>query len=293
MPSHKKILVLGASGMLGHKLMQRLGTCFEVQGTVRKAAEQYRKYSALAGASLIPFVEAQRPESLASAIAMAAPDVVINCVGVIKQLKEAKDPLIAIQVNAMLPHQLAVLCSASKARLIHFSTDCVFSGRKGNYTEEDIPDATDLYGRTKLLGEVTGPGCLTLRTSIIGRELERGSSLIEWFLSQRGARVRGFVRALYTGLTTIAMANLVGEVVADSPDLEGLWHVSSDPISKYELLHLVNRVYNLGIEIERDEEFVCDRRLDSTRFRERTGFRPLPWEQMIQDMFDDPTPYVH
>ncbi len=292
MSEAKKVLVLGATGMLGHKLVQRLAGRFDVCGTVRGEAAEYRKHPALATARLLSGLAMEDVDSLRRALDSAHPNVAINCVGIVKQLKEAKNPLAAIRINALLPHQLAELCDERGIRLIHFSTDCVFSGRKGNYAEEDLPDAEDLYGRTKLLGELTAPGCLTLRTSIVGRELHRGLGLIEWFLSQRGGRVKGFARALYTGLTTNAMADLVADLISDFPDLSGVWHASSEPISKYDLLRIVNGVFDLGITIERDEEFFCDRRLDSSRFRARIGFRPESWEQMIAKMHDDATVYA-
>ncbi|MGH8659651.1 MAG: dTDP-4-dehydrorhamnose reductase family protein [Gammaproteobacteria bacterium] len=291
MREKKKVLVLGATGMLGHKLVQKLSDRFDVCGTVRGDATEYRKYPALADAVLVPGVVAEDVDSLARALDTVRPDVAINCIGIVKQLKEAQDPVAAISINALLPHQLAQLCGERGVRLIHFSTDCVFSGREGNYREEDFADANDLYGRTKLLGEVTASGCLTLRTSILGRELDWGLSLIEWFLSQRGGHVKGFARALYSGMTTNAMADLVGNLISNFPDLSGLWHVSSDPISKYDLLKTINHSYDLGVTVERDEEFFCDRRLDSSRFRARIGFCPKSWDHMITDLHDDPTPY--
>jgi dTDP-4-dehydrorhamnose reductase len=170
------------------------------------------------------------------------------------------------------------------AKLIHFSTDCVFSGGRGNYTEDDHPDPTDLYGRTKLLGEVSAPDSLTLRTSIIGQELRGHHGLIDWFLGQRGRHPKGFAHARFSGLTTLDFAELVGYIIRAQPDLHGLWHVSSDPISKFDLLRIVNRIYRLEIDLARDETFVCDRSLDSARFRERTGWQPPSWEDMITRM---------
>ena len=190
-------------------------------------------------------------------------------------------------MNALLPHQLAEFARAAGARLIHFSTDCVFSGIKGNYAQDDPSDATDLYGRTKSLGEVGAPRCLTIRSSIIGHELRNHTGLIDWFLSQRGGAIRGFTRAVYSGLTTLAMAQVVERSIVDWPDLDGVWQVSSAPVSKYDLLCMVNRIYGLGVRIDRDEDFVCDRSLDSTAFRTRTGWAPPAWETMVQQMHDD------
>ncbi len=286
-----RILVFGAAGMLGHKVLQRLGRQFDAAGTVRGDAAPYLGLPVLAQTVLLPGVTAEEPASVAAALDAFRPDVVINCIGVIKHMPGAQDPETSIAVNALFPHQLARLCAERQARLIHFSTDCVFSGRRGNYTEDDDPDPVDLYGRTKLLGEVGGPGCLTLRTSIVGRELRGRTSLIEWFLAQRGGRVQGFAKALYSGFTTGAMADIIAMLATRFPGLEGVWHVSSEPISKYELLRIVDRVYGLGIAFERDENFACDRRLDGSRFRSHTGFQPKSWEAMIADMHADPTPY--
>ena len=218
--------------------------------------------------------------------------MVLNCIGIIKQTKAANDPLPAIAINSLFPHQLARLTSMRGARLFHFSTDCVFSGRRGNYVEDDLPDPVDLYGRSKLLGEVDAPGALTLRMSMVGRELRGHLGLIDWFLSQRGRRVSGYARALYSGLTTIATADLVARLIRAHPQLEGVWQVSGEPISKFDLLAIVNRVYALGIEIVRDETFVCDRRLDSSRFRNATGWRPASWEDMIADMHSEEAAYA-
>ena len=160
----------------------------------------------------------------------------------------------------------------------------MFSGQKGNYIEKDNPDPVDLYGRSKLLGEVHGEHCLTLRTSIIGRELQTKYGLIEWFLSQKSKAVKGFSRAIYTGFTTQVLAEIIANVIEQHPDLSGLWHVSSDPISKYDLLHLVNQAFQLDITIERDEAFVCDRSLDSSRFRQATGYQPPTWSEMITQL---------
>jgi dTDP-4-dehydrorhamnose reductase len=229
--------------------------------------------------------------ALQAAIETADPDVVVNAVGVIKQIDVAKDPVTSISTNALLPHRAAAFCKQRGTRLIQFSTDCVFAGRKGPYTEDSPTDAEDMYGRSKLLGEVSGPGCLTIRSSIVGRELRGRSSLVEWFLSQRGGQAMGFERALYTGLTTNVMSDLVGRLITEHALLNGIWHVASQPINKYELLQLVNAHYKLGITLGRDDKFVCDRRLDGRAFGAHTGFSAPSWDTMIKEMRDDPTPY--
>ncbi len=286
-----KVLILGATGMLGHKLMQILSQRFSVTGTVRSSALTYKDHPILCGMSLVSDVQAENFDSIVGAVAQVHPDVIVNCIGIIKQHPNAKDPLHSIAINALFPHRLGSLCQASGTRLIHISTDCVFSGKKGNYSENDLPDSEDLYGRTKLLGEVANPGCLTIRTSIIGREIQGRLGLIEWFLSQKGKSVRGFDGAKYTGFTTQALAEIISDVIKNCPDLHGVWHISSNPISKYDLLGIVNRELGMGITIEKENAFFCDRSLNSTRFREATGYEPPSWEEMIHHMAIDATPY--
>ncbi|MBI2848737.1 MAG: SDR family oxidoreductase [Chloroflexi bacterium] len=286
-----KILVFGATGMLGHKLVQVLSGRFELIGTVRGSSEIYAEHPLFRSIRIIGGVRAEEPEGARNALTLANPHVVVNCIGIIKQLPEAKDPLTSIVCNSLFPHQLACFCKAEGIRLIHLSTDCVFSGRKGNYTEEDPSDAEDLYGRTKFLGEVTGEGCLTLRTSIIGRELRGGHGLLEWFLRQRGGVVPGYARVVYSGLTTLVLARLIGDLIERHPTLSGVWQVSSEPTTKYQILKLINETFGMGITIERDESVLCDRSLNSTPFRLATGFRPPSWPEMIGELARDPTPY--
>jgi dTDP-4-dehydrorhamnose reductase len=290
-PNNVRVLVLGAGGMLGHKLVQRLSREFAVSGTLRGDGELYRSSPALAGAGLYSGVDCSDVSTVMKVLDENVPHAVINCTGVVKQREQSKDPVDTISINALFPHLLAHLCAERSIRLLHFSTDCVFSGKGGPYREMDFADAADLYGRTKFLGEVAGDGCLTLRTSIIGRELAHHSGLIEWFLAQRGRRVNGYAGALYTGLTTNAMADVVVTLLTRFPKLSGLWHLASDPISKFELLGIVNEVYEADVEIVRDEAFLCDRRLDGTRFRAETGIMPPQWRKMIEDMQRDPTVY--
>ena len=277
-----KILILGISGMLGHTLFQYFlqNSAFTTYGTLRNNQPIPSK-NALIESSIYPNIDANSLDKIENLITTLKPDIVINCIGIIKQLPSAKDPIPSITINALFPHQLAKLCQKHNAKLIHISTDCVFSGLKGNYTEQDNPDPVDLYGRTKLLGEVTYNNCLTLRTSIIGRELNSQNSLLEWFLSQQGKTVKGYDRAIYTGLTTPVLAQIIEKIILEHPTLTGLWHVSSNPITKYQLLNIINQTFNLGITIEKDETFICDRSLNSELFRHYTGFVPPTWETMI------------
>lgn len=286
-----RILILGGAGMLGHKLWQCFRTQYDAWVTVRSSFRSYERYGLFDRDRLLTGVDAFDFDAVVRVFASVRPDAVINCIGVIKQLATAKDPLISLTVNSLFPHRLANLCRMAGTRLLHISTDCVFSGRKGRYTEADVSDAEDLYGRSKFLGEVDGPGCLTLRTSIIGRELNTGHGLVGWFLKQRGSSVHGYQKAIYTGFTTLALAQVIGDVLDRHPDLQGLWQVSSNPINKFDLLSLVNDVYGLGIRVQPDNEFVCDRSLDSSRFRTATGIEPPSWREMIEGMHRDQTPY--
>lgn len=232
---------------------------------------------------LIPGVDVLDTDSLISMLAQIRPDVVVNCVGLVKQLGSAKDPLAALPLNALFPHRLSRLCALTGARLIHVSTDCVFRGDRGNYSEADQPDAEDLYGRSKLLGEVDAPHAVTLRTSIIGRELDTRQGLVEWFLGETGA-VRGFTRAIFSGVTTDELARVIVQYVLPNPGLHGVWQVSAAPIAKHDLLVLLRDAYERDTVIEPDLRLVLDRSLDSTRFRMTTGYRPPGWPAMIEAM---------
>ena len=219
--------------------------------------------------------------------------MVVNCIGVIKQLPGAHDPIVSIGINSLFPHRLRALCHAAGARLIHVSTDCVFSGRKGMYAEADPSDAEDLYGRSKFLGEVGGEGAVTLRTSIIGRELSGTSGLVEWFLAQRGGKAEGYSRAIFSGLTSIALARVILDVAASHPELSGVYHVSVDPISKLDLLRLLNDAFDARVEIAPNDRVAIDRSLDSSRFRAATGFTPPSWPDLVREMAEDAKPYDH
>jgi len=281
-----KVLVLGASGMLGNAVLRVFAQSpgFDVVGSVR--TNQALKYLPTGIAErVVCGVDVENTDSLIGLFARVKPDIVINCVGLVKQLAEADDPLAAIPINALLPHRLARLCAVAGARLIHMSTDCVFSGTEGMYTEASQADATDLYGRSKYMGEVDYPHAITLRTSIIGHELEGARSLVGWFLAQEGS-VKGFKHAIFSGLPTVEMALLIRDYVIPHPELHGLYHVSAEPINKFDLLTLVAQAYGKLIEIVPEEQFVIDRSLNSSRFRQATGYVPKPWPDLVRAMRD-------
>ena len=223
------------------------------------------------------------PDSLLAAFVQARPDVVINCVGLVKQLSNAEDPLVAVPINTLLPHRLALMCEVAGARLVHVSTDCVFSGKQGNYTEFDLADAQDVYGRSKLLGEVDYPHAVTLRTSIIGHELRSAHGLIDWFLSQQ-ARVKGYTEAVFSGLPTCELARVVRDFVIPHASLRGVYHVAAEPISKHDLLQIVNREYGKNLQIEPDDQVKINRSLNASRFREATGYVAPAWPDLIAQM---------
>ncbi len=276
-----KVLVLGATGMLGHAVLRFFasGGHYDTVGSAR-SAPGVRKLPAELQSRVIPGIDVQSFDDLTRLFEITRPDVVINCVGLVKQLQTAADPLATIPINALLPHRLARLCALVQARLLHVSTDCVFSGSKGSYCENDTPDAKDLYGRSKLLGEVDQPHAITLRTSIIGHELDSPHGLIGWFLSQREG-VRGYTKAMFSGLPTVELARVMHDFVLPNPQLHGLYHVSATPISKYDLLRHVANVYGKTIDIAADGHVVLDRSLDSTRFRAATGYVPPPWPELV------------
>jgi len=286
-----KLLVLGAGGMLGHKIVQQLHPLYETWGTMRSKSSGYTIYGVCPADRILSNIDVTSVDRLVQAISHVHPDVIVNCVGIIKQREEVHDPLTSITINSLFPHRLANICNASRIRLIHISTDCVFSGTKGMYREDDLPDATDLYGRTKFLGELNRPGCLTIRTSVIGRELDTQLGLVEWFLSQNNGRVKGYRRAIYSGFTTLEMSRIISIVITNHPNISGLYHVSSDPIDKYHLLKLIRDAYRLNIDLEATDNPVIDRSLDSRRFRHITGYNPPSWQKMITEMANDPTPY--
>ncbi|MDX6017293.1 SDR family oxidoreductase [Shewanella indica] len=281
-----KIIVVGATGMLGFSIFSTLSEVanLDVYGTVRTVNGLEKFFPSTD--KLIPNVDVKDFTTLESAVLAVQPDVVINCIGLIKQYDVSKQHVEAIGINALLPHQIAQLCDTVQARLIHFSTDCVFDGKVGNYLESDLPTAMDLYGKSKCLGEVDYGKHVTLRTSIIGHELKSCVSLIDWFLSQEGF-VKGYSKAVFSGLPTAYVAKVLADYVLPASSLSGLYHLSVAPIDKYSLIRKVADVYNKQIEIEKFEDFVIDRSLDSSRFQAATGFVPPSWDELINFMHSD------
>lgn len=282
-----RILILGSSGMLGFSLYANLSLNpqFDVFGTVRNIKGKERYFQQTKG-TLFEGVEAFDFKHIERIIGDIKPQVVLNCIGLIKQLSISKEYTSAIKVNALLPHELAEICSRHGARFIHFSTDCVFDGKKGCYIEDDLPTATDLYGRTKYLGEVGYNNHLTLRTSIIGHELTSRVSLVDWFLSQENF-VKGFSRAIFSGFPTAYIAKLLIEKIIPESSLHGVYHLSAMPINKYELLTKIAESYGKEIVIHESTELVIDRSLDSSRLRAALNFTPPDWNELVAYMKTD------
>lgn len=277
--------------MLGHKLVQKWSPIFDVFSTVRNNFKDIEKYHIFEEEKTFEKVRVESLGEIENIIKSVEPHVIVNAVGIIKQLPSSKDTVKSLTINSLFPHQLAGLAGKFGARLITLSTDCVFRGTKGNYNEEDTADAVDLYGKSKNLGEVISSNCLTIRTSIIGRELQTAHSLVEWFLSNRNGKTKGFVNAIYTGFPTIVLAEILAGIIVNFPNLNGLYHISSEPINKFDLLTILNEKYSANITIEPSDELKIDRSLDSTKFRRETGFSPLNWAEMIGIMAADETPY--
>ena len=282
-----RILVIGANGMLGgsiHRYFSRKNN-FTVLGTVR--SEVVKSRLSLNGFdNIVSGIDIREFDKLTQVFSDFKPNIVFNCVGLIKQLAESKKAVPAIEINSLLPHRLAELCGFYNARLIHFSTDCVFSGDRGMYKESDVPDASDIYGRSKLLGEVNYAPHVTLRTSIIGHERDSNVSLVDWFLNQTG-EVRGFTNAFFSGLPTIYVANFVDGFILPNPHVTGLRHLSVDKIDKHTLLQLVKEIYGKQIKIAPYHDFRIDRSLDSSSLRGEVGFFPPKWPELVEMMYQE------
>ncbi len=270
--------------MLGHQLLQSLSPPHEVRVTLRREAPAYAGLGRFDEANAFFGVDVRSTERLLEAAARFAPEAIVNAAGVVKQRSAAHDPLRSLEVNALFPHRLALLARAIGARLVQLSTDCVFSGKRGGYRESDLPDPEDLYGRCKLLGEVEGEGCLTLRTSMIGLELGRRQGLVEWYLASHGA-IKGYRRAVFSGFTTQALARLVERVLVEHRALSGLWHVAAEAIDKYSLLRrLGDLLERTDVALVPDDAVVCDRSLCADAFNRETGYLPPSWDDMLREL---------
>jgi dTDP-4-dehydrorhamnose reductase len=279
-----RILIIGGDGMLGHTLYQYLKTKHSVKVTLRQPYENYKKYQIFEKENVFCNIDIQQLQPLAEVLAAFKPEAVINCVGLIKQRPDKENIALNLEVNALFPHQLSLLCQKIAARLIHMSTDCVFDGKQGNYCETDLCNAEDTYGKTKFLGELHEPHTITLRTSIIGYELKNKQSLLEWVLSQKNGTIQGYTNALYSGFTTHEMARIIERVLLHYPKHHGLYHVASNCINKHELLSLINQYFELNINVLKNNEFTCFRNLNGQFFNQDFSYVPPSWETMISEL---------
>lgn len=288
---------MGGEGMLGHKMFQTLSSRFpSTKCTIFGSLEEpfYRSIPLFTSQNTCEKINVMESAALKGFLQKEKTDFIINCIGIVKQRDEGKMAIPSITINSLLPHWLADWATSWGGRLIHFSTDCVFSGKKGNYSEDDPSDAEDLYGKSKFLGEVADmPNALTLRTSIIGRELRNFKSLLEWFLSQKGKQVKGFKRVIYSGVTTNYISELVAKIITDHPKLSGLYQVTAPAITKLDLLTRIRDAYKLDIEIIPEDSEVSDRSMIGKRFYEATGYEEPTWDYLIRQLSEDKTPYEH
>lgn len=270
--------------MLGHVLCRECAGRLDTYGTLRGDPSRWTGGGRIEAGRLIGGVVAEKPESVRGALERTSPHVVVNCIGIVKQSAAAQDAARMVEVNSVFPHRLARICSERDVRLIHISTDCVFSGRRGAYDELDLPDPADLYGRSKLAGEPEGPGTLTLRTSMIGWELETQRGLLEWFASRDGETVKGFRHAVFSGPTAPELARLIARIADECPELDGHFHAGAAPISKHELLVELRRALDLEIDIEAADEPRIDRSLDSSKLHDAIAWKPPPWDEMVAEL---------
>jgi dTDP-4-dehydrorhamnose reductase len=282
-----RVLIIGATGMLGYSLFQNLSNAehLDVYGTVRSIKGK-EKFFCGCEEQLLKGIDVNNFSTIDIVIEKIKPDIVINCIGLIKQHSISKQHVEAIAINSLLPHQLASLCDEYGCKLIHFSTDCIFDGAKGAYNESDTPDARDLYGRSKCLGEVDYSPHLTLRTSILGHELDSSVSLVDWFLSQEN-NINGFSKAIFSGLPTCVIARLLIEKILPASDLSGLYQLSVEPIDKFSLLNLIANKYNKKIKIIESTELQIDRSVNSDRLRSVLDLEIPSWKALISEMHDD------
>lgn len=283
------VLVLGVNGLIGHTLYRKLQNAgFETYGTMRRKKSEFHDYAFLQTDNIVDSVHVQSVEDITDVIQHIKPAVIINCIGITRRKAEISDSIQAIKINALFPHELASLCMDQSIRMIHLSTDCVFSGDSGSYTEDSIPDASDMYGRTKAMGEVTdNPCCLTLRSSFLGTEICDRTELLEWLLAQSGKTIKGFTNALYSGVSTVFLSSVIVDILNDYPKLSGLLQIASEnPISKYELLCLAKEAFNLEVEINPDYSYTSDKSLSGKRLKDIIMYRVPSWKNMLQELAD-------
>ena len=283
-----KVLILGADGMLGHVLCRSLfnDPHFDVHATTILSEPGMYWFTKKLSSRIIFNLNADRFDNLLPVFHSIKPDIIINCIAIIKPVDILKNPISSINLNTLLPHKLAEISKINGTRIIQISSDIVFDGKKGTYNENDQVNISDRYGMSKYLGEIDGPNCFTIRTSIIGHELNKKTNLLEWFLSQ-SQQVEGYTKAIYSGLPTIELSNVIIKYIIPNKSIHGIYHISSDPISKFDLLKLIASRYQLQINVEPNDKVTVDRSLNSNAFRSISGYAPKAWPELINSMYED------
>jgi dTDP-4-dehydrorhamnose reductase len=287
-----RILILGVSGLIGHRLFKELSDSFEVFGTLHQSKELYSDFIMFSTQNVIENVDVSEFDILKGVLNAVNPDVIINCVGITKRKAEINKPIDVLTINSVFPHKLANWAKISNKRVIHFSTDCVFDGKTGNYTEASLTTAEDVYGRTKALGEINYDHTLTIRSSFIGQELFGKTELLEWFLAQNGGKIKGYTKTFYSGVSTIFMARVIKNIIANFPKLSGLYNLAPDkPISKFELLSIANEAYKHNVEIIPDDTHIHFPTLNGSKLRHKINLIIPSWEKMMSELAEDKNYY--
>jgi len=269
--------------MIGHKIAQVLEKKNDIIGTSRKSIKPIDL--GLKKSKIIYKDFADNTDF--NFIKNLMPDIIINCVGITTRRINNTNISQLEFINSKLPHILADWAIINNRKLIHLSTDCVFSGKTGNYIDDSYHDATDLYGRSKSLGEVNNKNTLTIRTSLIGREIFNFTELFEWFYRNKGGKVSGYDNVIYSGLTTIRLGKILEKIINDFPNLIGIYNFSSEPITKYSLLNLINKHFELGVQIFKDTKIKSNKVLISKKFTEITAINPPNWNDLILEFKED------
>ena len=281
-----KLLILGSNGLLGNTLTKYFfeKNNYETFGFLRDSSK-LKFFKSEHNSRLIIIQDILNINDLRRKIKELMPDVIINCIGQTNKIKGQNLNNIEnyINLNSLFPFRLKEICSEIKSRLIHFSSDCVFSGTNGFYSEKDNPDPTDIYGKSKLLGELDNENIITIRKSVIGHELDSKKGLLEWFLNHEGI-VEGYKEAIFSGLTVLELARIIDMYILPNKDIKGIIHLSGDPISKYDLLKIIANQYNKIINIEPNEDIKIDRSLNSDHFKNLTGYKSEPWPLLVKSM---------
>jgi len=283
-----KILILGGDGMIGHKMAQVLSNFnHQIIVSIREQRELTKQcFSSQVKVFFNDFLK----ENALNFLDKVNPDVIVNAIGVTIRRGAAENIADTIYLNSFFPHQLANWSEIHNKRLIHFSTDCVFSGYEGSYSEDSTPNALDYYGKTKGLGEVFSKNTLTLRSSMIGPELFNKTELFEWVINNKEKEINGFTRVMYSGVTTFYMARLVADLIQNHKDLNGIYNIASNPISKFELLHLINDNFDLGLFINKDQNTISNKTLNASKIEDELGIKSPSWNELIIELKKD---YMH